>query len=340
MPRRWPCSARASWRSGPRCSGQEAAQVGSARALRPDDFVFTSYREHGVAYCRGVDPGGDAAHCGGAPASRAGTPPPTASPRRPSSSAPRRCTRRATRSASCSTAPRSAVAGLLRRRRDERGRRRRGPRLRGELHGPGRLLLPEQPVGDLRAGAPAVARLHRAAGAGLRHPRDPGRRQRRAGRPGRHPSGARPGLRRPGPDAHRGRDLPHGAAHHVGRPDALPLPPEEEEWRAKDPLARLGALLHREGLADDGFESERRRCGRRRGRGALRRAASPWATPSRPRCSSMSTPSRTRCSRRSARLRGYLAELRRGRRDGRPCRWARRSTPGCAGPWSATPRSS
>ena len=36
--------------------GQEAAQVGSARALRSDDFVFGSYREHGVAYCRGVDP--------------------------------------------------------------------------------------------------------------------------------------------------------------------------------------------------------------------------------------------------------------------------------------------
>jgi pyruvate dehydrogenase E1 component alpha subunit len=36
--------------------GQEAAQVGSARALRHDDFVFPSYREHGVAYCRGVDP--------------------------------------------------------------------------------------------------------------------------------------------------------------------------------------------------------------------------------------------------------------------------------------------
>jgi pyruvate dehydrogenase E1 component alpha subunit len=38
--------------------GQEAAQVGSARALRDDDFVFPSYREHGVAYCRGVDPVG------------------------------------------------------------------------------------------------------------------------------------------------------------------------------------------------------------------------------------------------------------------------------------------
>ncbi|MCU1580428.1 MAG: pdhA [Rhodoglobus sp.] len=35
--------------------GQEAAQVGSARTLRPDDFVFTSYRENAVAYCRGVE---------------------------------------------------------------------------------------------------------------------------------------------------------------------------------------------------------------------------------------------------------------------------------------------
>ncbi|MFC9772972.1 MULTISPECIES: pyruvate dehydrogenase (acetyl-transferring) E1 component subunit alpha [unclassified Pseudarthrobacter] len=35
--------------------GQEAAQIGSGRALRGDDFVFSSYRENGVAYCRGVD---------------------------------------------------------------------------------------------------------------------------------------------------------------------------------------------------------------------------------------------------------------------------------------------
>jgi len=34
--------------------GQEAAQIGSARALRSDDFVFSSYRENAVAYCRGV----------------------------------------------------------------------------------------------------------------------------------------------------------------------------------------------------------------------------------------------------------------------------------------------
>jgi pyruvate dehydrogenase E1 component alpha subunit len=36
--------------------GQEAAQVGSARALRDDDFVFSSYREHAVATIRGVTP--------------------------------------------------------------------------------------------------------------------------------------------------------------------------------------------------------------------------------------------------------------------------------------------
>jgi 2-oxoisovalerate dehydrogenase E1 component subunit alpha len=37
--------------------GQEAAQVGSGRALRPQDHVFPTYREHGVALCRGVYPG-------------------------------------------------------------------------------------------------------------------------------------------------------------------------------------------------------------------------------------------------------------------------------------------
>ncbi|GAA0359505.1 pyruvate dehydrogenase (acetyl-transferring) E1 component subunit alpha [Actinoallomurus spadix] len=36
--------------------GQEAAQIGSAHALRTGDMAFPSYREHGVAWCRGVDP--------------------------------------------------------------------------------------------------------------------------------------------------------------------------------------------------------------------------------------------------------------------------------------------
>jgi 2-oxoisovalerate dehydrogenase E1 component alpha subunit len=36
--------------------GQEAAQIGSGRALGPGDMAFPSYREHGVAWCRDVDP--------------------------------------------------------------------------------------------------------------------------------------------------------------------------------------------------------------------------------------------------------------------------------------------
>lgn len=40
----------------PSLLGQEAAQVGAGRALRPQDYAFPGYREHGVAWCRGVPP--------------------------------------------------------------------------------------------------------------------------------------------------------------------------------------------------------------------------------------------------------------------------------------------
>ena len=36
--------------------GQEAAQIGAGRALSARDMAFPSYREHGVAWCRGLDP--------------------------------------------------------------------------------------------------------------------------------------------------------------------------------------------------------------------------------------------------------------------------------------------
>jgi len=37
-------------------AGQEAAQVGCGRAMLPQDMAFPTYREHGVLYCRGIDP--------------------------------------------------------------------------------------------------------------------------------------------------------------------------------------------------------------------------------------------------------------------------------------------
>ncbi|OLT41929.1 pyruvate dehydrogenase (acetyl-transferring) E1 component subunit alpha [Serinicoccus sp. CNJ-927] len=40
----------------PSLLGQEAAQVGAGRAMRPQDYGFPGYREHGVAWCKGVPP--------------------------------------------------------------------------------------------------------------------------------------------------------------------------------------------------------------------------------------------------------------------------------------------
>ncbi|RMI27646.1 pyruvate dehydrogenase (acetyl-transferring) E1 component subunit alpha [Streptomyces triticirhizae] len=61
LSRRFDAEATALQRQGelglwPSMLGQEAAQIGSGRALRPADYVFPTYREHGVAWCRGVDP--------------------------------------------------------------------------------------------------------------------------------------------------------------------------------------------------------------------------------------------------------------------------------------------
>nr|WP_245633188.1 pyruvate dehydrogenase (acetyl-transferring) E1 component subunit alpha [Luteipulveratus mongoliensis] len=40
----------------PSLLGQEAAQVGAGRAMRKQDYAFPGYREHGVAWCKGVPP--------------------------------------------------------------------------------------------------------------------------------------------------------------------------------------------------------------------------------------------------------------------------------------------
>ena len=40
----------------PSLLGQEGAQVGAARAMGPKDYAFPGYREHGVAYVRGIRP--------------------------------------------------------------------------------------------------------------------------------------------------------------------------------------------------------------------------------------------------------------------------------------------
>ncbi|WP_448626494.1 pyruvate dehydrogenase (acetyl-transferring) E1 component subunit alpha [Geodermatophilus sp. URMC 64] len=59
--RRWDVEATALQRQGElgiwaSLLGQEAAQIGAGRALEAGDMAFPTYREHGVAWARGVDP--------------------------------------------------------------------------------------------------------------------------------------------------------------------------------------------------------------------------------------------------------------------------------------------
>ncbi len=36
--------------------GQEGANIGAGRALQKQDFAFPTYRDHGLTWCKGVDP--------------------------------------------------------------------------------------------------------------------------------------------------------------------------------------------------------------------------------------------------------------------------------------------
>ena len=137
--------------------GQEAAQIGSGRAMRPQDMAFPSLPR---ARRRVVPRASTRPSCWGssaAPTTAGGTRSRAGSTCTRSSSATSASTPPATRWASGSS-PRWAIRRptrghdlLLRRRRHQPGRRPRGLRLGRRLRRAARLLLPEQPVGDLRA---------------------------------------------------------------------------------------------------------------------------------------------------------------------------------------------
>ena len=263
--------------------GQEAAQVGSARALRPDDFVFPSYREHGVAYCRGVDPVAHAAPVAGHRPLGLGPRRATASPPRPSSSARRRCTPPATRSGITLDGATSAALTYF-----------------------GDGATSEGDVAEAFGFAasyvvPVVFFCQNNQWAIS----EPVRLQSHASIAQRGQGYGIPGIQvdgndvlavlaatrlalaraygRPGPDPHRGRDLPHGPAHHVGRPHPLPhAAPRRRSGGSRTRWPACGRCCAPRASPTTRFDGRRRRRRGRGGRRAARRRAWPCPTPSRP----------------------------------------------------------
>jgi 2-oxoisovalerate dehydrogenase E1 component alpha subunit len=234
--------------------GQEAAQVGSARALRADDFVFPSYREHGVAYCRGVDPVAMLRLWRGTALS--GWDP-----------------------AAFGIATPAIVVG-------SQALHATGYALGITLDGATSATLAY--FGD---GATSEGDVAEALGFAASYTvpvvffcqnnqwaiSEPARLQSHGSIARRGQGYGIPGIEVDGNDvlavlaatrlalgrayAGRGPTLVEAVTYRMGPhttsddPTRYRTRTEEEEWRAKDPLMRLGALLHREGLADDGFES-------------------------------------------------------------------------------------
>ena len=234
--------------------GQEAAQVGSARALRADDFVFPSYREHGVAYCRGVDPVATLRLWRGTALS--GWDP-----------------------AVFGIATPAIVVG-------SQALHATGYALGITLDGATSAALAY--FGDCAASEGDVAEALGIAASYVVPVvffcqnnqwaiSEPARLQSHASIARRGQGYGIPGIQVDGNDvlavlaatrlalarayAGRGPSLIEAVTYRMGPhttsddPTRYRTRSEEEEWRAKDPLARLGALLHGEGLADDGFES-------------------------------------------------------------------------------------
>ena len=124
----------------PGFEGQEAAQIGSAMALGPDDFVFPTFRELAAALVRGVDPVRYLWYHRGT--WHGGPVRPARDPVR-ADLHPDRDPDRARRRLRAGLGARrhaGVLARLLRRRQRERGRLPRGGEPRGRVHGPGVLF--------------------------------------------------------------------------------------------------------------------------------------------------------------------------------------------------------
>jgi 2-oxoisovalerate dehydrogenase E1 component alpha subunit len=197
--------------------GQEAAQVGSGRAMRTQDFAFPTYREHGVAWCRGVDPlnlfhlysfiiGTQSLHAVGYAMGMqrdgiVGNPDP---------------------------ADNGAVLVYFGDGATSQGDVSEALVFAASYQAPVVFFVQNNQwaISEPIERQSRIPLYRRATGFGI--PSTARRRQRRARRPGRHRMGAGSRPTRRGPHLHRGVHLPDGRPHHLGRPHQVPRAAEEE----------------------------------------------------------------------------------------------------------------
>ncbi len=176
--------------------GQEAAQIGAGRALKPQDMAFPVLPRTRRRLVPRGRPHRAAWHLPRHRPLRLGLRPPQVPPlhhrdRQPGAERHRLRDGTAVRRArSATAADAEATICFFGDGATSQGDVHEGLVWAAVVRRPGGLLLPEQPVGDLRTGRAAVQGAAVAARPRLRLPRHPGRRQRRAGLPGRHPLGA------------------------------------------------------------------------------------------------------------------------------------------------------
>ena len=230
-----------------RPGGQRAAAAGPARHLgaaarpggradrrrpraAPQDMAFPSYREHGVAWCRGIDP---TELLGIFRGTDQGSWDPKATRFHSytiviGNQVPQRHRLR--------DGPAVRGAKVGRRTPDARGHHRASSATAPPARATCTRAWSSPPSTTRRSSSTARTTSGRSPSrpsgspgcrctsgrTRLRLPRHPGRRQRRARLPGRHPLGAGGVPHRQRPGADRGVHLPDGRAHHLRRPDPLP----------------------------------------------------------------------------------------------------------------------
>ena len=242
--------------------------------------------------------------CSAGSTTAAGTPTRTTSASTRSSSAPRPCTPPATPWASSATATSApatrdrdaAVIAYFGDGATSQGDVNEAFIFAAVLQRPGGLLLPEQPVGHLRADRapdPHPALPARAAASASPASGSTATTCWRSYAVTKAALAARP--RRPGPHLRRGLHLPDGCAHHHRRPDPLPLSATRSSTgSSRTRSSGSSVYLRRNGLVDDDVLRRRRRRGRASSAHHLREGCKALPDPEAAgRCSTTSTPRST-----------------------------------------------